>query len=477
MNISEKERLRAAAQLSLEHGIPASERNKKGQFATPYKLALHIVKEAFRLCPKAQNVLEPSCGTGAFISAVRSLSDTTMVKACELDSRFFKTATSLWSDIHTEIFEEDFLNFQPNEKFDLLISNPPYSRHHHITKEAKELYGEAVRRETGVRISSLAGLHAYFILRGNELLSPDGYAFWLIPSELFSVNYGLVIKNAITSSKAVRRVHFFNSTELQFEDALVSSSVLVVQNRPANLTDKVLLTYGDFVTPEKIVETTISKLKQCPKWQHFSSSETIEKRIKLRDFFSAKRGIATGDNKFFVRSLADWASLGIDKEWLTPVVEPPRVFKGSVIKADHDGWPLETKLAVLSIDSSIQFEDLPPRVRDFLNTCSDTTKSSYIVRNRKLWYSVEKRKAAPIICTYMGRSNVVPFRFIRNLSKAIVLNSYLGLYPILPMAQEELDNICQKLNSIAPDELIRKSREYGGGLRKLEPQELLSICL
>ena len=90
------------------------------------------------MCPKAQNVLEPSCGTGAFISAVRSLSDTTMVKACELDSRFFKTATSLWSDIHTEIFEEDFLNFQPNEKFDLLISNPPYSRHHHITKEAKE---------------------------------------------------------------------------------------------------------------------------------------------------------------------------------------------------------------------------------------------------------------------------------------------------------------------------------------------------
>ncbi|KAA3379196.1 hypothetical protein F1906_12170 [Akkermansia muciniphila] len=90
MNISEKERLRAAAQLSLEHGIPASERNKKGQFATPYKLALQIVKEAFRLCPKAQNVLEPSCGTGAFISAVRSLSDTTMVKACELDSRFFK---------------------------------------------------------------------------------------------------------------------------------------------------------------------------------------------------------------------------------------------------------------------------------------------------------------------------------------------------------------------------------------------------
>ena len=37
MNISEKERLREAAQLCLEHGIPASERNKKGQFATPYR--------------------------------------------------------------------------------------------------------------------------------------------------------------------------------------------------------------------------------------------------------------------------------------------------------------------------------------------------------------------------------------------------------------------------------------------------------
>ena len=54
-------------------------------------------------------------------------------------------------------------------------------------------------------------------------------------------------------------------------------------------------------------------------------------------------------------------------------------------------------------------------------------------------------------------------------------NTYLGLYPQTAMSDNELDNMCEALNNIPPEILINGGREYGGGLKKLEPQELMSL--
>lgn len=75
----------------------------------------------------------------------------------------------------------------------------------------------------------------------------------------------------------------------------------------------------------------------------------------------------------------------------------------------------------------------------------------------------------------MSRSDEQPFRFVRNKSKAVVTTAYLCLYPCSALTDGELDEICISLNNIASSTLINSGREYGGGLRKLEPKELLSV--
>jgi hypothetical protein len=108
----------------------------------------------------------------------------------------------------------------------------------------------------------------------------------------------------------------------------------------------------------------------------------------------------------------------------------------------------------------------------------------YICRKRSPWYSQEKRRVSPILCTYMGRmsekSDSRPFRFILNRSKAIAANVYLMLYPKLFVAKNIekdpllLDNIWLMLQSLPIGNLVKEGRVYGGGLHKMEPKELLN---
>ena len=80
----------------------------------------------------------------------------------------------------------------------------------------------------------------------------------------------------------------------------------------------------------------------------------------------------------------------------------------------------------------------------------------------------------------MGResANGRPFRFILNHSKATAPNVYLMLYP-KPALEKELKDkpellraVWQALNEISPDTLMGEGRIYGGGLHKIEPNEL-----
>ena len=270
-----REIIRETAQLDLEDSIPKDERNVNGQYATPFALAKEIVTGTFQLCPQATAILEPACGTGSFISAIRSLSNDVHIVGYEKDSRFASVAQSIWNDKYTKIFNDDFLSALPHEhsKYDLIITNPPYSRHHHLSDKAKEKYGRLVRKETGVRLSRLSGLHAYFILLSNLLLKANGYAVWLIPAEFFSVNYSNSVKEHLTSKLSIIRIHFFNTRESCFDDALVYSCVLVVKNCSPNPFDKVELSYGNFTNPDYKKYIEVNELKQIKKWQHFCDKE------------------------------------------------------------------------------------------------------------------------------------------------------------------------------------------------------------
>ena len=108
----------------------------------------------------------------------------------------------------------------------------------------------------------------------------------------------------------------------------------------------------------------------------------------------------------------------------------------------------------------------------------------YICRHRTPWYAQERRPAAPFVCTYMGRTRregSLPFRFILNCSRATAANVYLMLYPQrhVAMRLERVaglrEEVWDVLRTISPQAMLGEGRVYGGGLHKLEPQELGNV--
>ena len=140
------ENKRLAIQHQLDAARTQAERNKLGQFATPFELAMDMLEYARSLLPKDQSVrfLDPAVGTGSFLSALLcsfSVSRIASVAGYEIDPYYGHKAMELWDESLFDLHIADFTRATPpqteNEKANLLICNPPYVRHHHLTGSEK----------------------------------------------------------------------------------------------------------------------------------------------------------------------------------------------------------------------------------------------------------------------------------------------------------------------------------------------------
>ena len=80
------------------------------------------------------------------------------------------------------------------EKFNLIIRNPPYVRHHNIMSSEKQQLIEIITQAIVIRPSGYSGLYCYFLMLSHCWMMTNGTAGWLIPNEFRAVNYGRQVK-------------------------------------------------------------------------------------------------------------------------------------------------------------------------------------------------------------------------------------------------------------------------------------------
>lgn len=481
---------RTQEQVRLDAERTGEERNKDGQFATPYPLALQIARYTLTHTSKQPGeaptrVLEPSCGSGAFISACLDVDGTVQITGVELDKRFYDLANELWGS-RADLHHSDYLEWvaQNDGPFDVLIANPPYVRHHHLTAAQKSAFHTKATQVTGVTLSKLAGLYVYFVLISHDQLAPGAVSSWLIPAEFMGVNYGSALRDYLTKNVTLERIHSFAADNVQFDDALVTSCVVTFTKSLPPPDHCTSFTVGaDFTNPTETNSVTQRTLLGEKKWGRLFpnvAQPDFGSTTRLGDLFKIQRGIATGANKFFIMPREKALGLGISPQHLRPILPSPRDMKLSSIPSDPDGWPSTGDQQAL-INCQEPLETLKdPGLAKYLNEAPESVTSAYLVAHRSPWYSQEQRPPAPILCTYMGRGTS-PFRFIRNRSQATVTNTYLGLFPLPQFSgavtdlDAALDVVWEALASIPATTLTHAGREYGGGLQKLEPKELADI--
>ncbi len=488
----EAERLEVQTELD---GIKTSdERNRMGQFATPTALAREILRHGVRLLPEDERIrfLDPGIGTGSFYSALRAVVPVECIEGAqgfEIDAHYGEPSKRLWSETPLNIRHEDFTKAEANGRgANLLICNPPYVRHHHMDAETKTGLQHKTLQACGVEINGLSGLYCYFMGLSHAWMAPGGVAGWLIPSEFMGVNYGRMLKRYLLDKVTLLQIHRYDPQDAQFSDALVSSAVAWIRNTPPPKDHKVAFTFGGtLAAPELFREVAVSELENEQKWTRYPQAEKATERgnITLGDLFDIKRGLATGDNSFFIMERSEIEERGLPMECFRPVLPGSRHIPESEIQSDKEGIPLLEKQFFL-LDTRLSESEIAerfPTLKAYLETGNRGEKpvtQRYLCRSRKPWYAQETRPAAPIICTYMGRrrNRGNPFRFILNHSQATACNVFLMLYPKPKLARIAENNsdimrtVWEFLNEIDLETLLDHGRVYGGGLYKLEPNEL-----
>ena len=495
----EQQRLILQSSLDAEKDLKdQKERNRMGQFATPTNLAREIVKYGLSLIEEkeAVNFMEPAFGTGSFYSALINEIDNSKIEKAygvEIDKHYGEPASRLWNDYDIEVEISDFTKLSPDridKKVDLLICNPPYVRHHHLVKDDKVRLQKNSESVFKSKVSGLSGLYCHFIAASHQWMAKGAVGGWLIPSEFMDVNYGSALKNYLCNEVTLFRIHRFEPSDSQFDDALVSSAIVWIKNEKPSQDHRAIFSFGGTLEKPHLSKLIkISELKTEAKWTRFPQKpvRTISIEPKISDFFKIRRGLATGGNDFFILTPEKAEQENIPKQFLKPILPSPRFLKTDVIASEDNGYPdIDKKLFLLDCvlpPDEVEFNY--PSLWCYLQKGVELgIDQGYICKNRPFWYKQERREASPFYCTYIGRktkSSDKPFSFILNHSLAVVSNSYLSLEPLesvrksLERDPDIVVRIWEHLNGICSELMKDEGRVYGGGMYKMEPKELANV--
>lgn len=230
--------------------MAADKQRTFGQFDTPADVADLLL--GFCLRRPSDRLLDPSCGTGAFLIRAahyqKWLSDGDVREkqlwGVELDPDAAEIAQSTVPEAH--ISENNFFALEPDplRLFDAIIGNPPYTRaewisslgeSHPLAKQMAmfaedegEEEGETAETAPKGILNRRAGLHAHFFIHGTHFLREGGRFGFVVPNSWLDVAYGERLKQFLLDHyKIVALIE--SNVERWFDQARVNTCLVVLE--------------------------------------------------------------------------------------------------------------------------------------------------------------------------------------------------------------------------------------------------------
>jgi adenine-specific DNA-methyltransferase len=188
--------------------VEKNTKNKFGQYFTP-KLIANFMIEMAHISQKSK-ILEPSCGEGVFLELIQKKGFNNLI-AFEIDKEL--------AQAFDFVKYESFVSAKIDEKFDLIIGNPPYIRWKNLESELKkELYINPIWNKY---FNSLCDYLYIFILKSIELLNENGQLIFICPEYWMNTTHSISLRNYMVQNGYFEDIYHFNETPI-FDKVTVS---------------------------------------------------------------------------------------------------------------------------------------------------------------------------------------------------------------------------------------------------------------
>ncbi len=462
--------------------VPLEHRKRYAQFFTPQPIARLMAEWVAAIAPAT--VLDPACGPGIFPRVLRELSPAARITAVDVDAAALEACRhSLPHTRRDRFVGTDFLLWKDSDRFDGILANPPYLRHHDIHYPF-DIFDEFSRRG-GVRLSRLSNIYVLFVIEICRRLKPGGRAAIIVPGEWTNANFGGALKRYLLSNGLLRWLLYFSHAGKQFEDALTTAAILLVESPAVRLGTFQSVYVEEDCTLERVraalegsqpelVRTFDSDAMSAEaKWDAILRYGPPQPRpgfVPLSELATSRRGIATGANSFFHLTPVEAREHGIRPGNLLPCIGKAEDARGAIFsQADFDRLLARNRRCLLF--------DLrrTPNAREQAYLDEGVRRGlpeRFLLAARKPWYTMERREPAPIWAAVFSRGTL---RFVLNSAGVANLSTFHCLYPRNAGAHFAAA-LAACLNSAeVQSSALQQSRVYGGGLRKVEPRDLLAI--
>lgn len=190
-------------------------KNKYGQYFTVSVIADFMVSLITK--SKDASILEPSCGKGVFLDKLIENGYHNLY-AYEIDRTL--------ENRHTFVRYESFVSSPLNEKFDVVIGNPPYIRWKNLEPELKE---ELQRSSLwNSYFNSLCDYLFIFILKSIEQLNDGGELIFICTDYWMNTTHSLSLRNYMCRNGVFEEIYHFKEAPL-FEK--VNASFVIFKYR------------------------------------------------------------------------------------------------------------------------------------------------------------------------------------------------------------------------------------------------------
>ena len=166
----------------LTNKLPSAVKKENGIYFTPPSCITNNINLLKPYMSEIKSVLEPSCGSGEFITSLQSqFPNTISITGIELNDTIYNSILHLAEGIgsNVKIIKQDYLNYSPVAKFDLIIGNPPF----YVMK--KDMVDEAYYPYFVGR----PNIFILFIIKSLELLNDNGILSFILPKNFLNCLY------------------------------------------------------------------------------------------------------------------------------------------------------------------------------------------------------------------------------------------------------------------------------------------------